>query len=445
MRLDRSLGARRTLVAGLALGLVLAGPRRTGGLLFIAAQIDLELGDLAAGQLLDIGDGLGVLIRPDREGAARCPATPGAPDAVDIIVGMPRRVEVEDVGHALHVDPARGHVTGHENVDDAVLEAVQLGNAARLIHVAMDFTRRETVTLQALGQFAHGGLAVGENDRGADIVGAQDVAQHFALLARSALHLVLGDVGVGRGGTGHLDVLGIAQELVGQLLDRRRHGRAEQQGLALRGQLGADFLDVGDEAHVQHAVGFIDHQHVAAVEHDLAALEQVHQPPGRRDQHINAALQRLHLIAHLHAADQQRHLEIMVLAIFLEILGDLRGQFARRLQNQAARHQRAAPSMRQNVDHRQHETRRLARTRLGNGDQVAHHQHGGDGLGLDGRGRIIAGGHDRAQQFFRQAEIGKTHGCGVLPELKGKWESRPRRAVPCFAVAAASHSPPRRG
>jgi hypothetical protein len=40
------------------------------------------------------------------------------------------------------------------------------------------------------------------------------------------------------------------------------------------------FLDVGDEAHVEHAVGFIDHQHVAAVEHDLAALEQVHQPPG---------------------------------------------------------------------------------------------------------------------------------------------------------------------
>jgi hypothetical protein len=44
------------------------------------------------------------------------------------------------------------------------------------------------------------------------------------------------------------------------------------------GQLRADFLDVGDEAHVEHAVGFVDDQQVAAVEHDLAAAEQVHQP-----------------------------------------------------------------------------------------------------------------------------------------------------------------------
>ncbi len=41
------------------------------------------------------------------------------------------------------------------------------------------------------------------------------------------------------------------------------------------------------------------------------------------------------------AADQQRHVELVVLAVLLEVLGDLRGQFARRLEDQRARHARA--------------------------------------------------------------------------------------------------------
>ena len=88
-------------------------------------------------------------------------------------------------------------------------------------------------------------------------------------------------------------------------------------------KLRADFLDVRDEAHVEHPVGFVDHQQVAVVEHDLAAAEQVHQPARRGDQHVDALFQRLDLVAHLHAADQQRHRERVVLAVFLEILGDL--------------------------------------------------------------------------------------------------------------------------
>src|SRR3546814_8726064 len=43
---------------------------------------------------------------------------------------------------------------------------------------------------------------------------------------------------------------------------------------------------------------------------DLAAIEQVHQPTGGGDQHIDAFIERLDLITHLHTADQQRHLEI---------------------------------------------------------------------------------------------------------------------------------------
>src|SRR5213075_1075356 len=60
------------------------------------------------------------------------------------------------------------------------------------------------------------------------------------------------DIDVGGRRPGDLDPLGIIEEFRGELLDRRGHGRGEQQGLARLGQFRTNFLDVGDEAHVEH-------------------------------------------------------------------------------------------------------------------------------------------------------------------------------------------------
>ena len=51
----------------------------------------------------------------------------------------------------------------------------------------------------------------------------------------------------------------------------------------------ADALDVGDEAHVEHAVGLVDDQDLDAGQQQLAALEMVEQAAGRGDQHVDAA------------------------------------------------------------------------------------------------------------------------------------------------------------
>ena len=208
---------------------------------------------------------------------------------------------------------------------------------------------------------------------------------------------------------GDLDRLRLVEELGRQFLDRRRHGRREQQGLPRLGQFRADFLDVGDEAHVEHAVGFVDHQQIAAVEHDLAAAEQVHQPARGRDQHVDALFERLDLVAHLNAADQQRHRELVIFAVFDEILGDLRGKLAGRLEDQRARHPRAAAAMGEDVDHRQDEAGGLAGAGLGDADDVAAHQDRRDDPALDRRRRVVAAVGNSAQQFVRKAEIGKRH------------------------------------
>src|SRR5207302_584598 len=75
---------------------------------------------------------------------------------------------------------------------------------------------------------------------------------------RGAIAEALGDGGGGGGWPRHLDAHGILEERVHQALDLQRHGGGEEQRLPAQGEQLADALDVGDEAHVEHAVGLVD-------------------------------------------------------------------------------------------------------------------------------------------------------------------------------------------
>ena len=162
----------------------------------------------------------------------------------------------------------------------------------------MDFTRTEAVPLQAFVQLAHRGLAVAEDDGGLHIFAADQVTQNFALFHRRNFDQLLFDIDVGSRWTRHLDIFRVRQELVRKLFDRRRHRCRKQQRLAVGRQFGADMFDVGNETHVEHAIGFVDHQQFASVQQYVAAFEQIHQSARCRDQHVDAFFQRLYLITH---------------------------------------------------------------------------------------------------------------------------------------------------
>ena len=57
-------------------------------------------------------------------------------------------------------------------------------------------------------------------------------------------------------------------------------------------QHGDDALDVVDEAHVEHAVGFVEHEHLDLVEAQRALVHEIEQAAGRGDQHVDAVRQR---------------------------------------------------------------------------------------------------------------------------------------------------------
>src|SRR3546814_7072316 len=95
-----------------------------------------------------------------------------------------------------------------------------------------------------------------------------------------------------------------------QAADLRRHGGREEQRLADLRQQADNALDVGHEAHVEHAVGLVDHQDLHVGEQDLAALEEVDESTRRGDQHVDAAIQLLLLRSEEHTSGLQSLMRI---------------------------------------------------------------------------------------------------------------------------------------
>ena len=194
-----------------------------------------------------------------------------------------------------------------------------------------------------------------------------------------------------------------------ELADFGRHGGGEEQGLALARQQAHNPLDIRDEAHIQHAVGFVDHEHLDIAEQHPAPLEEVDQPAGRGDQHIDAASERLFLIDEALTADQQRGGQPVVLAVALETLAHLRREFPRRLQDERTRHPRPRPPGGEHVDHRQGETGGLAGARLCATQHVAPCEHDGDRLFLYRRRLGVTGVLDRFERIVAQPKILESH------------------------------------
>ena len=112
-----------------------------------------------------------VIEMPDAAGAA------GAADAVDVVLGVGRHVEVEDVAHRRDIEAARRDVAGDQELQLAVCgsgRASRCGSSGPCRHGAR--RRREAVALERAGEGRHVALAVAEDDRVGEAVFAADRA-----------------------------------------------------------------------------------------------------------------------------------------------------------------------------------------------------------------------------------------------------------------------------
>src|SRR5450756_1081832 len=85
------------------------------------------------------------------------------------------------------------------------------------------------------------------------------------------------------------------QDSVGQMADVLRHGGAVQQVLALGREVLDDAADVGQEAHVQHHVPFVEDKDLYLGEIDCTLADMVQQTAGAGDDNVDAAPERIYL------------------------------------------------------------------------------------------------------------------------------------------------------
>ena len=178
--------------------------------------------------------------------------------------------------------------------------------------------------------------------------------------------------------------LGSFSRRCGQVADDAFQRGREQQGLAAGRGGGGDFLDVVDEAHVQHAVGFVQHQHFQAREIDAAAIQVVDQAARRGDQDVHRLRQQLVLQRVGHAAEDADGFDAHVLAVLACGVVDLVRQFARRGQYQYARaFAFALRRLGQALQRRQDEGGGFAGAGLRRSHQVVAGENFGNGRSLD--------------------------------------------------------------
>ena len=177
-------------------------------------------------------------------------------------------------------------------------------------------------------------LGPGENERTVNVFALQFERQQCLLLAlfykRHELFNALR--GGRRRGNRHADW--IVEETVAEFGNRFRHGRREEQGLALFWQQLVDALQRMDKAQVHHLVGFIENEDFNILQCDCALFDQVDQTARRCNEDIDAGGEPLFLAKNRHSAENAVNLEAEEFAIGAKAVGNLRGEFAGRREHQ---------------------------------------------------------------------------------------------------------------
>ena len=304
------------------------------GLVFIKFErfeVNLDLD-----QLLDVRHQAGVTLGHKAHGQAGCAGTAGASDAVHIVFGVERHVEVEHRRHVLDVQAARGHIGTHQQIDLALFEGIKGFESFILALVTMQGRGVEALALQRARQAGTTKLAVDKDKGLLDASRLEDLVQRMPLILVTHAVKMLLDRGGGGIGARHLDRHRALQVAAGQALDLGRKSGREQQRGALLGQVAQDALQVGQKADVQHAVRLVQHHVLHLTEHRVLGFDVVQQPPGGGHQHLNAFFQLQRLRLHVDTAEHHRAAQLGVLGIGFDGLRHLVRQLARGQQHQGA-------------------------------------------------------------------------------------------------------------
>ena len=174
--------------------------------------------------------------------------------------------------------------------------------------------------------------------------------------------------------------------------------------LAPLGEQRKDSANVVNEAHVEHAVRFVEDKVLDMVKMETLVVK-VEKTPRRRDEQVDpAACSDLQPLIDPTKHDEMTHVEVS--GVVLNVVADLRSELARRRQHETTNGSVARGGRRGHVlQDGQQERGRLPGPGLRDPQHVPSIEKRRDGLCLNGRGGLVVLLCDGAQQWLDQVEI----------------------------------------
>ena len=374
------------------------------GARLLVEALDAHLGNLALRELLDVGERFLRLGRDEGNRAALCACTARAPDAVHVVFRLRGQIVVHDVVHLVDIDAAGEHIGCHQDVGRSGCEVLERVAALVLRAARMDGLHRVPGALQAAARRVGAAARAGEHDDALVPPCGDRCAQEVGFEHLRHAHDALVDRVGGLALVRDFHHLGVAQERARNPFDRAVDGGGEQKRLARFRRGGDDFFHRRQKAHVKHAVGLVEHEHLHAIEVRSLLLHKVDEASRRCDKHVGSAFQGADLRVVRHAAHDGKHAVVGRFRHGLADLRDLRGELARRGDDEHERPELAL-RMPELVHRGKREGGGFARSRLRGGDDVVPFEDKRDRALLHGGRLFVAEGRDGGKRLGAEPQI----------------------------------------
>ena len=170
-------------------------------------------------------------------------------------------VIVDHAGDVLHVETARRHICGHENFHIASAEGLENLEADILLLVPVQSTGTVPMPPEHPIEVNHLSPGVTKNEDGTFRVRAQSLLQDLELVTEVHLDIDLLDIVHCGQALGSGEYGGIFHITAQEFLDLGWKRCREEKSLTLIGYLLDNRTDVINKAHVEHAIGLVQHHH----------------------------------------------------------------------------------------------------------------------------------------------------------------------------------------
>ena len=305
----------------------------------------------------------------------------GSPDTVDIVFGLMGDIVVDHMRNAVHVESPGRNIRGHEHPDGTAFETFQRAITLALRAVGMDRCCANALLIQAPRDLVGAMLGAREDEHAFHLLAFERMEQQsrFGLLSDSIEMLFDGFHRIAS--LPDFDGLRIAKDLCRKRGDLVRHRGREEHRLPVGRQRCNDGADVVYEPHVQHPVGFIQHEHLNRAEIDGAPLEVVQQAARSGNHHVDAPADECELFVHIHAAVDSDCVELHKPSVRFHRSMDLLREFTGGCQDERPRASLAlclSLTLRKRVQEREHKGSGLPGASLCQADNVASFQSRAD-------------------------------------------------------------------